>query len=74
MINKSNLSRYKTEVKKFEHLIEEKNVEVARAALPSIVATIDQAASKKAISKNSASRVKSSLSRRLNSLAQPTAP
>jgi len=67
--NRSNVSRYKTEIKKLEHLIEEKNAEAARATLPSVVATIDKAASKQALSKNSASRKKSSLTRRVNSLA-----
>jgi small subunit ribosomal protein S20 len=67
--NRPNVSRFKTEIKKLEHLIEEKNVEAARTALPSVVATIDKAASKKSLSKNSASRKKSSLTRRVNSLA-----
>jgi small subunit ribosomal protein S20 len=67
--NRAEISRYKTEVKKLENLIEEKNAEAARAMLPSVAATLDKAASKKAISKNSASRKKSSLARRVNSLA-----
>lgn len=67
--NRPNVSRYKTEVKKLEHLIEEKKAEEARALLPSVVATLDKAACKKALSKNSASRKKSSLTRRVNSLA-----
>jgi small subunit ribosomal protein S20 len=67
--SRSNISRYKTEIKKLDHLIEEKNVEAARAMLPSVVATLDKAASKKALSKNSASRKKSSLTRQVNSLA-----
>jgi small subunit ribosomal protein S20 len=67
--NRAEISRYKTEIKKLEHLIEEKNVEAARAMLPSVAATVDKAASKKVLSKNSASRKKSSLARRVNSLA-----
>ena len=67
--NRAEISRYKTEVKKLENLIEEKNAEAARAMLPSVAATLDKAASKRAISKNSASRKKSSLARRVNSLA-----
>jgi small subunit ribosomal protein S20 len=67
--NRAEISRYKTEIKQLEHLIEEKNVEAARAMLPSVAATVDKAASKKVLSKNSASRKKSSLARRVNSLA-----
>ena len=67
--NRANISRCKKEMKKLDNLIEEKNAEAARAMLPSVMATLDKAASKKALSKNSASRKKSSLTRRVNSLA-----
>jgi len=66
--NRANISRFKTAMKKLEHVIEEKNAEAARAMLPTVVATLDKAASQKVLSKNSASRKKSSLTRRVNSL------
>lgn len=66
--NRANISKYKTAIKKLEHVIDEKNAEAARAMLPSVAATLDKAASQKVLSKNSASRKKSSLARRVNSL------
>ncbi len=68
MRNRANVSRYKTAVKKLEAAIEKKDTTAARDLLPSVVATIDKAVSKNALSKNSASRKKSSLTRRINAL------
>ncbi len=69
VINRANLSKYKTEMKKLEELIEQKNIEAARNMLPAVAASIDEAVTKKVLSKNSASRKKSSLAKRVNALA-----
>ena len=69
MNNRANVSRCKTAIKKLEAAIKQKDAEKARELLPGVVATIDKAAAKKAISKNSASRKKSSLTLRVNALA-----
>ena len=69
VVNRANLSKYKTEMKKLEELIEQKNIEAARNMLPAVAASIDEAVTKKVLSKNSASRKKSSLARRVNALA-----
>ena len=66
--NKSNVSKYKTAVKKLEAVIETKDIEAAKGLLPEVVATIDSAVSKNALSKNSASRKKSSLARQINAI------
>jgi small subunit ribosomal protein S20 len=55
-------------VKKFEAVIETKDIEAAKGLLPEVVATIDRAVSKNALSKNSASRKKSSLARQINAI------
>lgn len=69
VVNRANISKYKTAMKKLEELIEQKNIEAARTMLPAIVASIDEAVTKKVLSENSASRKKSSLARRVNALA-----
>jgi len=66
--NRANVSRYKTVVKKLETALESKDGEAAKKLLPDVVETIDKAVSKNALSKNSASRKKSSLARRVNAL------
>lgn len=66
--NRANVSRYKTAIKKIEAVIEQKDAEKARELLSDVVATIDKAVSKNALSKNSASRKKSSLALRINAL------
>ncbi len=68
MRNRANVSRYKTVVKKLETALESKDGEAAKKLLPDVVETIDKAVSKNALSKNSASRKKSSLARRVNAL------
>ena len=67
MRNRANVSRYKTAIKKLEAAIDKKDA-AARDMLPGVVAIIDKAVSKNALSKNSASRKKSSLARRVNAL------
>ncbi len=66
--NRANVSKYKTAVKKLEAAIEEKDAAKAKELLPDVVAIIDRAVSKSALTKNSASRKKSSLSLRVNAL------
>jgi small subunit ribosomal protein S20 len=66
--NRVNVSRYKTAVKKLEAAIEANEAETAKQLLPGVVATIDKAVSKNALTKNSASRKKSSLARRVTAL------
>lgn len=68
MRNRATASKFKTEVKKFEALIEQGDAAAVREMIPHITKIIDKAASKKAISKNAASRKKSSLMRRVNAL------
>ncbi len=69
LVNRANISKYKTVIRKLEELIEQKNVEAARSMLPTVTSSIDAAVTKKVLSKNSASRKKSSLARRVNALA-----
>ncbi len=66
--NRANVSKYKTAMKKLETAIEEKDTAKAKDLLPGVVAVIDRAVSKNALTKNSASRKKSSLSLRVNAL------
>ena len=68
MRNRANVSKYKTAVKKLETAIESKDAAAARELLPGVVTVIDKAVSKSALAKNSASRKKSSLARRINAL------
>jgi small subunit ribosomal protein S20 len=67
--NRANVSKYKTAIKRLEAAIEQNDSDGARNLLPTVAAAIDKAASQKALSKNSASRKKSSLTRRVNALA-----
>ncbi len=66
--NRASVSKYKTAMKKLEAAIEEKDTAKAKDLLPGVVAVIDRAVSKNALTKNSASRKKSSLSLRVNAL------
>ena len=66
--NRANVSRYKTAVKKLETAIEANEAEAAKELLSGVVATIDKAVSKNALTKNSAARKKSSLAKRVNAL------
>ena len=60
-------SAYKTAIKKFEQAIEAGKVEEAKALFSEATKKIDQACTKGVIVKNTASRKKSSLSKKLNS-------
>jgi len=62
-------SEYKTAVKKFEAAVVEGNKENAENLLKEAVKKIDGACSKGVIKKNTASRKKSNLAKKLNTLA-----
>ena len=59
-------SGYKSAVKKFESAVEAGNLEEAKTLFVEATKKIDQACSKGVIVKNTASRKKSSLSKKLN--------
>ena len=61
---------YKTAVKKFEEAVASGNVEEAKALLSEATKKIDKACTKGVIVKNTASRKKSSLSKKLNAMAK----
>ncbi len=61
-------SGYKTAVKKFEQAVEAGNVEDAKKLLAEATKKIDQACTKGVIVKNTASRKKSLLSKKLNAM------
>jgi len=66
--NRSLLSHYRTEIKKFVTLIEGKSIEECQKKLPLIHKTIDKMETKGVISKNAASRKKSRLTIQLNKM------
>ena len=59
-------SSYKTAVKKFDEAIEAGNIEEAKKLFSDATKKIDQACTKGVIVKNTATRKKSSLSKKLN--------
>ena len=61
-------SGYKSAVKKFEQAVEAGNVEEAKTLLAEATKKIDQACTKGVIVKNTASRKKSLLSKKLNAM------
>ena len=61
-------SEYKTAVKRFEQAVENKNVEEATKLLSLATKKIDQACTKGVIIKNTASRKKSNLAKKLNAM------
>lgn len=67
--NRSIKSATKTEIKKFNKLIEEGMVEEARSYLPQVYKKVDMAASKGVFHKNKAARIKSRLTNKLNQTA-----
>ena len=62
-------SEYKTAIKKFEAAVLEGNKEISEKLLSEAVKKIDSACSKGVIKKNTASRKKSNLAKKLNKLA-----
>lgn len=73
VINRSNMSRLRTEIKKFQSLLEQKKVEEARKALSSVYSTIDRSSQKGVIHANTAARYKTRLTHRFNELARGSA-
>ena len=63
-------SAYKTAVKSFEKTVEEGNKEKAEVAFKNAVKKVDQACSKGVLKANTASRKKSNLAKKLNSLSK----
>ena len=61
-------SGYKSAVKKFEQAVEAGNVEEAKTLLAEATKKIDQACTKGVIVKNTASRKKSNLEKKLNAM------
>ena len=66
--NRKNLSQLKTQVKKLRGAVGAGDGAAAQAALNETVSTIDRAAKKGVIHDNAAARLKSRLTRRVNSV------
>ena len=66
--NKSAKSLMKTNIKKFENAVAGKDREAAQKAFRTAIKTVDRAATKNLIHKNSAARKKSSMTRKINSM------
>jgi len=69
MRNKSNRTRLKTTLKRFDAAVTEGNRAEADSAYKVAVKTVDKAVSKGLLHKNNAARKKSSLTRRLDTMA-----
>lgn len=67
--NKQEKSILKTAIKKFEAAVEAGNKEQADSAYQTAVKTIDKAAAKGILHKNTAARKKSSIARKMNGIA-----
>ena len=66
--NVSVRSNIKTAVKKVEQAIAEDNLEAARASFSEAVSTLDSATARGIVKKNTASRKKSRLAKRINAI------
>lgn len=68
--NRNNMvkSGYKTAVKKFETAVEAGNKDEAQTLFANAVKKVDQACTKGVIKKNTASRKKSSMAKKINSM------
>jgi len=67
-INKKNKSALRSQVKKTRELIENKDKERAKKLLPELFSGIDKTVKKGTIHKNKGARIKSRLSRQIQSL------
>jgi small subunit ribosomal protein S20 len=72
--NRQNLAKLKTQVKKFRAVVAKGDAEAAKALLPETMSEIDRAAKKGIVHDNAASRYKSRLSRRINSMTAAAKP
>jgi small subunit ribosomal protein S20 len=68
-INRARKSRLKSAMKTMRKLIAEKNVENAEKGLPSLFSTVDRMAKTGIIKKNTASRYKSRITKRVRAIA-----
>ena len=68
MINKKSRTRLRNQIKKLRALIASGAEEEARQVLPAAVAIIDQSVTKGILHKNAAARLKSRLTKQVNSL------
>jgi small subunit ribosomal protein S20 len=66
--NRSNLSRFKTQVKKLNAALDQKDANQAQQLLNTTVASIDRASKQGVIHSNAAARRKSRLTRKVNAL------
>lgn len=66
--NKANKSKVKTEIKKFNKVVNEKDAAKAEALLPATFSAIDKSASKGAMHKNAANRRKAVAASKLNAI------
>lgn len=66
--NKSNTSKLKTQIKKYNAAIENKDVKTAEELLPTTFEVIDKSVTKGAIHKNAANNRKSKLASKLDNL------
>lgn len=67
--NATQKSALRTAIKNFESLVEQNNVEAAKSALALATKKLDKAAAKGIIHKNAASRQKSRLTKKFNSIS-----
>jgi small subunit ribosomal protein S20 len=67
-VNRSNASRYRTQVRKLRKALDGKDVKSAQELLRPTFSVVDKAVQKGVIKKNTASRVKSRLTIELNKL------
>jgi small subunit ribosomal protein S20 len=66
MRNRRLRSRMRTQIKNFQRLVEQGEVEEARQILPSVYSVVDNTAGKGVIHRNTAGRYKSRLAKLLN--------
>ena len=71
-VNRSNKKSMRTQVKKLRKAIEANDAEGARKLLASAVSALDRSVQKGVMKKNTASRLKSRLSLKVNGLAATT--
>jgi len=72
-VNKKNKSALRTEIKKIRELIAAKDKDGAKKHLPEVLSSIDKTVKKGTIHKNKGSRLKSRLSRQVESVNAPPA-
>ena len=65
LLNRSKRSRMRTQIKRIRQLVEDGQLDEARALLPSVYSVIDRTAQKGVIQANTAARYKSRLAKKL---------